>query len=128
MEPSRLDLLKRAVAHINYFGKRGSFFQFLGMEEWDALATGFMIGDGDNPAEIARDTYGVSQFLDDFGPDLVKAKDGFDRVSTYHAKPISMGKHRVLVQTLVPYREVQATRTFTRFVRRTSQTPPSPGS
>ncbi len=117
------DELRQAAAHVNYFGKRGSFFQFIGTEDWDALPTGFTIGDSDSPTEIARDTYGVSQFLDDFGPDLVKAKDGFERVSTFNAKPITMGKHRVLVQTLLPYRQVQATRNFTRFERRTSPSP-----
>lgn len=128
LSPEACELIKLAAVHVNHFGKRGSFFQYQHTEEWEALPLGFTIADRDTPIEIPRDTYGMSQFLDDFGPELVKAKDGFERISTYHHKAITMGKHRILVQTLVPYRQAQATRNFTRYERHLMVDIPAEGS
>jgi hypothetical protein len=112
-------LVREAAMHVNYFGKRGSFFQFVEANEVDSLPSGFTIVNGDQDAEMPfgpnAAPYRTSQFLDDFGPDLCKAKDGYDRISTFGSKPITLGKHRMLVSTLIPYRTVQATRSFTRY-------------
>jgi hypothetical protein len=112
-------LVHEAAMHVNYFGKRGSFFQFLDKKEVDSLPDGFTITGGDGVAAMSIGPgaipYRTSQFLDDFGPDLCKAKDGYDRISTFGSKPITLGKHRELVSTLIPYRMVQATRSFTRY-------------
>ena len=110
-----------AAAHINYFGKRGSFFQFRGSSVVDELPSGFTVADGDQLTAIAVGVYGVTQFLDDFGPELCMAKDGFERISTYHDKDIKIGKHRVLVSTLVPYRRIEASRSFTWYTSRPAQ-------
>jgi hypothetical protein len=104
-----------AAMHVNYFGKRGSFFQFTGSTLLDELPAGYSIADGQLTGMMPLGLYGVTQYLDDFGPDLCKDKDGFERISTYHDKDIKQGKHRVLVSTLVPYRRVEATRSFTRY-------------
>jgi len=109
-------LVANAAAHVNYFGKRGSFFQFLQSEVVDELPPMFSISGNDSVTSIPTSTYGVTQFLDDFGPDLCAAKDGFERISTYHNKDIKIGKHRMLVLTLVPYQRKEASKSFTRYV------------
>jgi hypothetical protein len=103
---------------VNYFGKRGSFFQFIRSEIVDELPPLFSFTPQDGMSSIPMGIYGVSQFLDDFGPDLCKAKDGFERISTYHGKGITIGKHRVLVSTLLPYQRKEASRSFTHYVRK----------
>lgn len=110
-----------AAMHVNYFGKRGSFFQFTGSTVIGELPAGYSIADGQPAATMAIGLYGVTQYLDDFGPDLCKDKDGFERISTYHDKDTKHGKHRVLVSTLVPYQRVEATRSFTRYISRLTE-------
>jgi len=104
-----------AAMHINYFGKRGSFFQFIASEVLDELPEGYSISQDDLSPTMTIGLYGVTQYLDDFGPELCKAKDGFERISTFHGGKIEHGKHRVLVSTLLPYHRVEATRSFTRY-------------
>lgn len=120
--PEETEVVSRAAAHINYFGKRGSFFQFTGSELLNELPL-FSISENDSMLSMPIGVYGVTQFLDDFGPELCAAKDGFERISTYHSKDIKIGKHRVLVSTLVPYRRVETTRSFTRYVSHPLQEP-----
>jgi len=111
-----------AAAHVNYFGKRGSFFQFVDSQTMGELPPLYSISNGDNVASLTQGGFGVTQYLDDFGPDLVSAKDGFERISTYHTKDIKIGKHRVLVSTLLPYQRVNASRSFTHYRRQTRET------
>lgn len=108
------EALADAAAHVNYFGKRGSFFQFMGMDVLGELPAGYTLAHGDDVSAIPLG-YGITQYLDDFGPDLCKAKDGFERISTFHDGSITVGKHRVLTSTLVPYQRVEATRSYTRY-------------
>lgn len=115
-EPAEVDAVAHAAVHVNYFGKRGSFFQFVQSEVQNGLPPRFTISDRDEVTAIPTGVYGVTQFLDDFGPDLCSAKDGFERISTYHGKDIKLGKHRILVSTLVPYHRIEASRSFTRYV------------
>lgn len=115
-----LQLVRRAASRVNYLGKRGSFFQFLDAEDIATLPTGFTLADGDPVSEIPLGIYGVSQHLDDFGAELCKARDGFERISTFHPKPMTIGKHRVLVSTLIPYTRAEATRSFTRYIANSS--------
>jgi hypothetical protein len=104
-------------AHINYFGKRGSFWQFLGAKTLEGdLSIGFTVAltDGSLPGVSA---YGMIRQLDDFGEKLCTASDGFDRVSTYGSGSIKLGEHRVLVPTAIPYRLRSASRNFTWYER-----------
>jgi len=104
-----------AAMHINYFGKRGSFFQFIESQVLEELPSGYSLPDGASDKTIELGAYGVTQYLDDFGADLCADRDGFERISTYHDKDIKHGKHRVLISTLLPYRRVEAARSFTRY-------------
>jgi hypothetical protein len=113
-----LSTVRNAAMHVNYFGKRGSFVQFVSADVVEVLPEGFSLPDGTVVSEMPINVYGVTQFLDDFGPELCKDKDGFERISTFHDKDIKLEKHRILVSTLIPYRRVEATRSFTRYTRR----------
>lgn len=111
------ELLQNAAAHVAHLGKRGCFWQHLGcIEHAGPIGPAFTIPQG-AAAILQPQVYGVSQFLDDFGEALCKARDGFERISTYHDKKISLGEHRVLVPTLIPYVRIRATRNFTRYQR-----------
>lgn len=119
LTPGTLQLLTDLFAHINSFGKRGGFWQFRSHE----------VLDGELPAEYSVPrphatpqqilTHGVTQALDDFGPALVAAKDGFDRVSTYGGGTMRLGEHRVLTLTALPYRRQLAGRAFTWYTKTT---------
>lgn len=110
-------LIVELFAHINNIGKRGSFWQFKGVNVIeDELPFGFTVPrDSVNFTEAA--TYPMTQPLDDFGVDLCSAKDGFDRVSTYGSGDIKLGVHRVLVPTAVPYGRRNASRHYTQYER-----------
>lgn len=104
-------------AHINTFGKRGSFWQF----RQAAIVEGHLAFEYTTPREEASleqiFSHGITQALDDFGAALVKAKDGFDRVSTYGKGRITLGEHRVLTLTALPYRRRSAGKSFTWYRR-----------
>jgi len=112
--------LDRLPAHINYFGKRGSFWQFLGVRPHRGpLPAGFslvMTEIGRQSLEIVG-RYRATEYLDDFGPKLCAAKDGFDRISTYHDGTITLREHRVLQHTLLPYQRRSGGRHFTHYRR-----------
>lgn len=109
-----ITLLKKLGAHINCIGKRGSFWQYVGNKiHIGELPEGYTCPKDDT--QIATGNFQWSQDLDDFGEDLCKAKDGFDRISTYGAGKIQLGKHRVLEKTLIPYRFKQSSRHFTQY-------------
>lgn len=112
--------LARLFAHINYFGKRGSFWQYLGARQHaGALPAGFSLSTSDigqySLGVVGQ--YRVTEYLDDFGPKLHTAKDGFERISTYHDGTITLGEHRVLLPTLLPYQRKAGGRHFTHYQR-----------
>lgn len=108
------------LPHINYFGKRGSQWQFLDCHKHSGnLPPGFsMIASeiGQQPFDIVG-RYRVTEYLDDFGPKLCSAKDGFERISTYHNGDVKLGEHRILQSTLLPYERKAASRHFTHYRR-----------
>lgn len=114
------ELVQRAAAHINYLGKRGCFWQFCSTAEQHTAGfpPGFTLpAEMSGPTDVAVAGYGVSQFLDDFGESLCKAKDGFERISTYGAGKVRLSKDRVLVPMLIPCRRIGATRSYTHYRR-----------
>ncbi|MDI6816612.1 MAG: hypothetical protein QME41_05415 [Actinomycetota bacterium] len=114
MSKEESDRLINIMRHINYLGKRGGFFQHIGSKVVVDLPSGFSLFEDDTSFEM--DTYGVMQALDDIGepntPDL------FDRVNSYsQGKGVTLGKHRVLKNTFLPYRMVQSSRSYTYYER-----------
>jgi hypothetical protein len=103
--------------HINSIGKRGSFWQFQETSRCEGeLPVGFTVPVAE-PLWRGVPHYGMVQELDDFGPPLCLADDGFDRVSTYGSGTIKLGEHRILVPTAIPYRRRSAARSFTWYER-----------
>jgi hypothetical protein len=79
---------------VNYFGKRGSFFQYEGFEErtqLDATFTHAIHQLGEVPLRCHLAT------LDDFGPEA-----NFDALNSYTATPIKRGRQRTWIETTVP--------------------------
>jgi hypothetical protein len=108
------------LPHINYFGKRGSQWQFLGCSKHQGnLPVGFSLVTDEisqYPLHVVG-RYRVTEYLDDFGPKLCGAKDGFERISTYHDGDVKLGEHRILQSTLLPYERTGASRHFTHYRR-----------
>jgi hypothetical protein len=109
-----VSLLKLIGSHINCIGKRGSFWQYIGetFHKGD-LSLGYTCPQENE--QLADSSFQWVQHLDDFGDALCKAKDGFNRISTYGEGKIELGKHRVLVRTRLPYKFKQSSRYFTQY-------------
>ena len=117
LSAEELQVLERLFWHVNSLGKRGSFWQCIGVcNVSNPLPTGFTAalqgGELNHP-----ESFGLVQVLDDFGEALCEAQDGFDRVSTYGNGTINLGKHRVLTTTALPYRTRSASKRFTWYER-----------
>lgn len=119
MEATRLtdeecEELRDVLAHVNYFGKRGSFMQFLATRAEVSLPDGFSTPLDDWQA-AGGGNWGTIQPLDDLGE--TQAKDLFDRVNTYSDKRIELLKHRRLVYTLIPYQMRSSSRGYSHYQR-----------
>ena len=105
--PDITKAISRLSRHVNYIGKRGSFVQFSGLDEVEALDDSFT-----QPLEpgatwsIPRDAQILQ--LDDFGPEAE-----LDVLSSFSAKRAQRGKHRRFVDTIVPLRVVSTGPGFT---------------
>ncbi len=109
--------LTELFAHINSLGKRGGFVQFKGAEVFHGdLPVGFTAMRSELSTKQIM-TYMLTQALDDFGPALCAARDGFDRVSTYGSGTIKLGEHRVLKATAIPYAPKSSSRHFSWYER-----------
>jgi hypothetical protein len=90
-----IPLLVRIAPAINYFGKRGSFIQYLGggrQAELDASFGQAVDGGGaDVPAA------GLRTVLDDFGSQAT-----FDALNSFSSAEVQRGVHRRFVETMVP--------------------------
>ena len=118
--------LANVFAHVNHFGKRGSFWQFLeSSPHLGVLPAGFSLI-ASELAQHSFDTVGryrVTEYLDEFGPKLCAAKDGFERISTYHDGEIKLTEHRILQPTLLPYERKSGGRHSTYYRRTVSEAP-----
>jgi hypothetical protein len=93
--PGLVALLLAATPAINYLGKRGSFFQYVGYTRHSDLDATFT-----RPVEDAEiDTAGARQraTLDDFGPGAC-----FEALNSFSPAEIRWGVHRRFVETIVP--------------------------
>lgn len=103
-------------ARINYLGKRGSFMQFRGAKvHKGGLPAGYTCPAAE--ADIVNGGYRTTHYLDDFGEALIRDKHGFDRVNSYGGKPSALGKFRVLVPTMLPYRHESSGKHYTHYRR-----------
>ncbi|OPY55381.1 MAG: hypothetical protein A4E49_00448 [Methanosaeta sp. PtaU1.Bin112] len=104
--------LTEIAAHINYFGKRGGFFQYIKSRTISDLPLGFTVKATDIKGNIHD--YEVVQPLDDLGE--LNSKDLFDRINTFSDKKIERGKHRIFVLTYLPYKMEKSSTNYTAYV------------
>ncbi len=120
-EPAHLEEVSPLLFHLSYLGKRGSFFQLLAPPEVvetaeDRPPDGFVAlaawdrreGEGAPPPF----PLGHVQRLDDWGADLT-----FEKANIYTAGEIRVGRERVRIDVVLPYRLVTAGRGFTVYER-----------
>jgi len=111
---------------VNYFGKRGGFFQLNALPRWEqALPQGFIRADGlmlDNgqmggvlPTQFPL---GMIQLFDDWGPTLT-----FDKVNVFAERTrqneivIGIGKDRERKSVILPYRLARSSKSFSLYER-----------
>lgn len=107
--------LRPLLLQINYFGKRGGFFQLCEMpteRQWteDDLATS-----GYTLLTETTDTFNVNgllQMLDDCGEKMT-----FEHANIYSGKKITLGKERVLHHVVLPYQLVRSSKSYSYFER-----------
>jgi hypothetical protein len=105
-----LEELSPLLLQLSYLGKRGGFMQLrrppIGAESRPGGYTDL--------TESPPDSFplGVLQLMDDFGADMT-----FDHADIYNAKPIRLGKERVLRHIVLPYRMARSSRSFTLYER-----------
>lgn len=112
--------LTALLEQVNYFGKRGSFFQLMAAPRLvEELPEGFVLMDGvyiqgtqvsgQGPRAFAA---GLIQMMDDWGETLTFAK-----VNIYTDEKIVLGKDRVRKSIVLPYRLVRSSKGFSYYER-----------
>lgn len=118
--------LARVLAQINYFGKRGSFFQLLRAPyPVPALPADFVPLDGTyiQGTQLKGErqgafALGLVQIMDDWGETLTFAK-----ANIYCEEKIKVGTDRVRKTVVLPYRLVRASKSFSYYERLPGQAP-----
>lgn len=102
-------------SQINYFGKRGSFFQFLQYETLTELNDQFTWLNPDQPGAIPLN--GLLQLMDDCGPDMTYA-----HANIYDQTTLRVGQPngRLLKTVVLPYQMESTARGFTLYRRLTT--------
>ena len=105
-----LQELTPLLTQINYFGKRGSFFQLCEIPETNRELP-------DRFTEITTsigDSFplGTLQLIDDCGAEMT-----FDRANVYSSKGIRPGKDRILHHVILPYRLTRSSRGYSLYER-----------
>jgi hypothetical protein len=93
---SELMLLLQVAPAVNYLGKRGSFFQYLGYSEQQDLDFTFTREVGKDPGGPAVGVHRAT--LDDFGPGAT-----FEALNSFSPSKVKLDIHRKFVETVVPF-------------------------
>lgn len=101
--------LRRHLVLVNYFGKRGSFFQWRDLVEQEELTASFSYVAGAGGV-FSPDM--VIQYLDDLAPTAV-----FDHIDSFSVQGARVGRDRLLVPVALPYRRVASSRGYTWYER-----------
>lgn len=108
----QVETLSRLLVQINYLGKRGSFVQITGIPQTVAELPASCVLLNAPEGQPAFDSQGVVQVLDDCGPKMT-----LEYANIYSGKNIRIGKERVLHHVVLPYRQVQASKSYTLYKR-----------
>jgi hypothetical protein len=120
-DPAHLEQVASLLPHLNYLGKRGSFIQLLAPPEMvetadDQPPEGFvaLVPWDQAKARSGQPAFplGHLQRLDEWGDSLT-----FEKANIYTSKKIRVGKDRIPIDVVLPYRPVQAGRGFTVYKR-----------
>lgn len=104
------DDLLPLLEQVNYLGKRGGFFQWLGCTETvEELPEDFTILTRSIGATFPL---GMLQIVDDCGPSLT-----FEHVNVYSSRSMSAGKDRIFHHVVLPYQIMRSGRGFTLYRR-----------
>lgn len=116
----RVEELQQLLAQVNYFGKRGSFFQLIGCpHKLTELPLDFVPLDGvyvqdskvsGKPPETF--VLGLLQMMDDWGESLTFAK-----ANIYTEEKIVLGKDRLRKGIILPYRLIRSSKSFSFYER-----------
>lgn len=115
-EADALAIVESLAPQVNYFGKRGSFFQLAHLpRRVETLPNDFTRLDEGLTFENGKVMYGTSaafplgiiQLMDDWGAELT-----FDKVNVYADTRIAMPKDRVRRSVIFPYRLARSSRGF----------------
>lgn len=103
-------LWKARLTRISYFGKRGGFVQAVApptvVDALDDAYTHLCV----MPTTLPL--HGTLQVMDDCGPETT-----FEQVDIYSAKPLRLGKDRILRHVVLPYRIERSSRSYTLYRR-----------
>jgi hypothetical protein len=110
-----LKVVEELAPQVNYFGKRGSFFQWMNRARYESeLPPGFTRLDEGMNFETGKLTgnmpafpLGVIQLMDDWGEALT-----FEKVNVYSDAKITIPKDRVRRSVVFPYRLSRSSRGF----------------
>lgn len=116
LSAGQINELIELAMRISYFGKRGSFMQFLRSEILEGEPEKAFTCPEDK-ADLISGGFATTLYLDEFGSALIKEQDGFARINSYGGKPSALGKYRILVRTLLPYRYISSGKHYTFFKR-----------
>jgi len=119
-EEVALNQLEALLPHVNYFGKRGSFFQLLAppgrnkeLPEGFVMLRGVYVYGNKVAGQVATPfPLGIIQVMDDWGPHLT-----FEKVNIYTDEDIRLGLDRILKSVILPYRLVRCSRSFSYYER-----------
>lgn len=117
---ARTNELQALLAQINYFGKRGSFFQLMGVpgtaqqlpSEFVPLNGVYVQGTQVKGEPVHAFVGGLIQVMDDWGEDLT-----FDKTNVFSDEKIRLGRDRVRKTVILPYRLVRSSKSFSFYQR-----------
>lgn len=110
------DALTSLLLNVNYFGKRGGFFQLTRLPETHGWTNETLAENGytilTQPASEGFNPQGILQMVDDCGEKMT-----FEHADIYSGKRITLGKERVLHHVVLPYRLEHSSKSYSYFRR-----------
>ena len=116
-DENKLNIINDLLPQVNYFGKRGGFFQLLDIPAREReLPNGYcLMKDANNVIEKVSTTFplGVIQTMDDWGAEL-----DFEKVNIYsETKTLRIGQDRLRSNVIFPYRLTRSSKSFSLYER-----------
>lgn len=104
-----IDELKKSAAHVNYFGKKGSFFSY--NNSW--IQNSILDNLFSTPGVVSNSALktGIIQMLDDFSPESGQDNKIWQRISPFDDEDLKKDQ-RISLPTFLPYRLVKTTRKY----------------